>query len=353
MAGPTPYDDLGPQAFWRRAVADPGGEDLTALYQPKFALTRDMAVATAGSCFAQHLGRALRSAGCHVVDCEPPPRGLPDAVAARYGYGLYSCRYGNVYTSRQMVQLVEEAMGERPPSDLVLDRDGAVFDALRPTVEPHGLQNLAEMRAHRMDHLAAVGRMLAMADVFVFTLGMTEAWEDIATGRALPTCPGVVAGRFDPAETRFANYTYPEVLADLTRLRALLHEANPGIRLLLTVSPVPLTASASGQHVLAATTWSKATLRAVAGDFAAAHGDVDYVPSYEIVTSPAARSAWYAPNLREVRPEAVARVMATFLSAHGLAEAPAPVAPAAPEDDSQPPAQPLICEDSLLDAFAR
>lgn len=352
MAGPNPYDDLGPAAFWRSAVAGASGEDISALYRPKFALTRDMAFATAGSCFAQHLGRALRGTGCTVVDCEPAPAGLPDDIAARYGYGLYSCRYGNIYTSRQMVQLVEEAMGERPPSDLLLERDGAVFDALRPTVEPHGLQNMAEMRAHRMDHLAAVGRMLAMADVFVFTLGMTEAWEDIATTRALPTCPGVVAGRFDPAATRFANFRYPDVLADLTRLRALLHEANPGIRLLLTVSPVPLTATASGQHVLAATTWSKATLRAVAGDFAAAHDDVDYVPSYEIVTSPAARGAWYQPNLREVRPEAVARVMATFLSAHGLAEAPAPLAPP-PEDDSQPPAQPLVCEDSLLDAFGR
>lgn len=353
MVQDHPYTHLGSEAFWRSAVAATGGEDLGQLYRPKFTLTRDMAIGTAGSCFAQHLGRALQGAGCTVVDTEPAPQGLPADLAAKFGFGLYSCRYGNIYTTRQMVQLVEEAMGERPPSELMLEKDGAVYDALRPTVEPEGLHGPAELRAHRMDHLAAVGRMLAMADVFVFTLGMTEAWEDIATGRALPTCPGVIAGRFDPSETRFQNYRYPDIHADLTRLRTLLHEANPGIRMLLTVSPVPLTATASGNHVLTATSWSKSTLRAAAGDFAADHPDVDYFPSYEIITSPAARGAWFHPNLRQVRPEGVARVMATFLGAHGMAETSEPPPPPEPLDDGQPVVDTVVCEDSLLDAFSR
>ena len=35
------------------------------------------AIATAGSCFAQHVGRALRGAGMQVQDAEPRPRGCP------------------------------------------------------------------------------------------------------------------------------------------------------------------------------------------------------------------------------------------------------------------------------------
>ncbi|WP_428660504.1 GSCFA domain-containing protein [Reyranella sp.] len=49
----------------------------------------------------------------------------------------------------------------------------------------------------------------------------------------------------------------------------------PGVRFLLTVSPVPLKASASQNHVLAATTYSKSVLRAVAGQLADTYDDVD------------------------------------------------------------------------------
>ena len=120
-------------------------------------------------------------------------------------------------------------------------------------MEPGGLASPDEVAAHRRSHLARVRQMFEQVDVFVFTFGLTEAWIDTRAARTLPTCPGTVAGRFDPAIHAFHNFTAAEVLADYRVFKAALARVNPGVRHLLTVSPVPLTATAAGQHVLLAT----------------------------------------------------------------------------------------------------
>ena len=120
------------------------------------------------------------------------------------------------------------------------------------------------------------------------------------------------------------------------------------MRILLTVSPVPLTATASTQHVLAATVYSKSVLRAAAGELYSLHQDVDYFPSYEIVASPFLRTKFFEKNMRSVSKRGVDLVMHHFFAAHELEAAPqrAPqqVAIDVPEDDP-------VCEDALLEAF--
>jgi len=54
-----PYKDLLPDSFWRTAVADINPLEIEGLWKPKLSLTPDDAVVTAGSCFAQHIGKAL------------------------------------------------------------------------------------------------------------------------------------------------------------------------------------------------------------------------------------------------------------------------------------------------------
>lgn len=339
-----PYADLPATAFWRRAVAETPADAPQGVHAPRLRLGGKTRVATAGSCFAQHIGRALRSAGVTLLDAEPAPPGIPPALAQRFGFGLYSGRYGNIYTVRQMVQLLQEVGQQVPDPDVVWQRDGRFHDAMRPGLDPDGLDSADEVLQIRRRHLARLRPMLEQADIFVFTLGLTEAWRNRATGRVYPTCPGVIAGRFDPDLHEFVNFAYPQVADDLARLRDMLHEFNPAMGLLLTVSPVPLAATASGGHVLPATQYSKATLRAAAGDFAAAHADVDYFPSYEIVTNPAARGRFFDDGLRQVTTEGVATVMRVFLAAHGLKERRADPPPGADDVD-------LICEEALLEAF--
>lgn len=107
----SPYSGLEPRAFWRSGVSERERYDPGELYRPKFPLNRSMRIATAGSCFAQHVGRALSKANFNVIDAEPMPPEIPDNICHKYGYRMFSARYGNIYTARQMVQLLEEAYG--------------------------------------------------------------------------------------------------------------------------------------------------------------------------------------------------------------------------------------------------
>lgn len=351
----SPYDNLPDTAYWRTAVGQRSPLDPGLLYTAKFPIRKKTAIVTAGSCFAQHIGRHLRQAGCHVLDAEPSPAKLPDDLLNRFGYGLYSARYGNIYTARQLLQLWEEATGKFTPAEPVWQKNGRFYDAFRPSVEPDGLPTVELVRLHRAEHLAAVKRAFTAANVFVFTFGLTEAWIHKASGTVYPTAPGTIAGDHDPAVFQFKNYTYPEIIADFRTFRRQMMALKPtGMRFVITVSPVPLTATASGQHVEVATAHSKATLRAVCGELAATCPNVDYFPSYEIITSVNNRGIYFEPNKRSVNKEGVTAAMSMFLRAHGFADAARPAVGARPDDDADHDASnDVICEEALLEAMRK
>ena len=350
-----PYADLPPQAFWRNGVAKSNPALIDAVYTPKFRVDADDSIATAGSCFAQYVGRRLKRAGLDVLDAEPAPKAAAEATARDYHYGIYSARYGNIYSARHFVQLLRDADADFVDPAYVWDRNGRSFDAFRPMIEPDGFASVAEALAMRRNHLAAVRDLFTRASCVFFTLGLTECWVERRTGRVFPTCPGVVAGHYDPALYDFLALGHDDVLADLADLHALLRALRPEGKLILSVSPVPLTATVSGQHVLVASTQSKAVLRAAAGAFAASHDDVDYFPSYEIVTNPAAMGSFFRPNLRDVSDRGVDAVMTAFFAAQGLHDQ-GPLRPRgvlAREGAEEPDRDPPDCEEILKEAFAR
>lgn len=346
----SPYENLPAEAFWRTGVVGRAPDCISGIYRKKFPIDRSTRIATAGSCFAQHIATHLRARAFSVLDVEPRPPGLRSKHAARFGYGIYSARYGNIYTARQLRQLADEALGTYLPSNAIWEKDGRYYDALRPSVEPNGLSSPETVSDHRCYHLEQVRKLLREADLLVFTLGLTETWAHRESGTVYPTAPGTIAGSYDPAEYEFRNLNFAEVYGDLRAFFDLAKSHNPKLRLLLTVSPVPLTATASGEHVLRATTYSKAVLRAVAGQLYHEQPDIDYFPSYEIVTSPLAKGEFFEPNLRSVRGEGVEAVMKMFFAAHDreVDEQSRSVSDAAPlsEDDE------IVCEEILLDAFA-
>lgn len=355
----TPYTDLPPSRYWRTAVAEKHPLDMEDLYSPRFRIGPEDRIAVAGSCFAQHVGRALRASGCSVIDQEPPPEYLDRRVAETYGYGIYSARYGNIYTARQLLQLLKDSQAGTVREDDFWTHDGRYYDALRPSVEPTGLDNLAEAVAHRSQHLRKVRAMLERTDIFIFTLGLTEAWRATGTGIVYPTCPGVIAGQFDDENFAFVNFDFEDVLQDMIEVRTILKAANPGMRFLSTVSPVPLTATASGQNVLVATTYSKSVLRAVCGSLCNRFDDVDYFPSYEIIVSPSTRGFFYEPNMRSVNAHGVSHVMRTFLKAHAAEAGSGAEASKGKKRQKTKGRRPattssddVICEEALLEAFA-
>lgn len=345
-----PYVQQPDRAYWPKAVRGKHPLDIEEWHRPKFSL-QGQRIAAAGSCFAQHIGRHLRASGFDFVDTEPAPTLLAPSSRSEFGYELYSARFGNVYTSRQLLQLFQRTYGEFWPAEDYWVKGEGVVDPFRPTVEPEPYSSVAELRRHQRHHLERVREMFDQTDVLVFTLGLTEAWCSAADGAAFPMAPGTVGGTWDPQRYRFVNLQFGDVLEDMRAFLSRFRAVQPHARLLLTVSPVPLVATATSEQVVVATTYSKSVLRAAAGTLAAEDEGVDYFPSYEIVSATPMRSQFFETDMREVSSHGVAHVMEHFFAAH-----PPPQSPATPHANGQPSAtaedDDVVCDQELLAAFA-
>jgi len=345
-ANEHPYRQQPAKAFWKKVVGDRPTTEIPDWYKKKWNIA-DARVATAGSCFAQHIGARLRSSGFHFVDVEPTPRLFSPERAADWGFGIYSARYGNVYTTRQLLQLLQRATGEFTPAERAWEWKDGFVDPFRPTIEPHPMVSIEEVQACQKSHLASVLRLLQQTDVFVFTLGLTEGWLSREDGSVFPVCPGIHGGMFDAARYAFINFSYPEVLADLEGFMSRARQINPRMKFLLTVSPVPLMATATRDQVIVASMYSKSVLRAVAGFLAEQHDHVDYFPSFEIISSHVMKGRFYSADMRGVEHAGVEHVMRQFFSEH--------VPPAQPKG-SQPTPSPqadnnVVCDEEFLAAF--
>jgi hypothetical protein len=306
-----PYSNPEHWRIWRRAVANPAPADVDPVVAFPFRISPEDRVVTAGSCFAQHIARHLRSHGFNYFISEPAHPLLDDKTAELFNYGIYSARYGNIYSSRQLLQLFQRAHGLFVPLEAPWEEAGVLFDPFRPLIQPGGFATLAEFKIDQEQHFAAVRQAFRELDVFVFTLGLTECWESTLDGAVFPICPGTAHGQFNANIYRLHNLTVEETTADLRQFIALLHDANPSARILLTVSPVPLIATAEAKHVLAATTYSKSVLR-VAAEMVAKSDQVAYFPSYEIIMGTHARGVYFGEDCRSVTEAGVEHVMRCF-----------------------------------------
>ena len=351
----NPYVGLEDRAFWKLAVASRSLFDLAELWKPKFDLKMSDQFVTFGSCFAQHIGRALAARGFAWFNGEPAPRGLSASSAKSFNYNVFSARTGNIYTTSILAQWVEWAAGSRALPDEVWENDGRFYDPFRPAVEPGGFGSAEEMQASRKVAVMALKTCIEQADYFVFTLGLTESWRNTETGYEYPMCPGTVAGVFDERTHAFDNHTVMDALTNIESAMDQMKVLNPDLRFILTVSPVPLTATKSGGHVMVATMESKSVLRAVAGQLSRQRPDVDYFPSYEIINSPVTKGVFFEPNQRDVNPSGVDFVMDNFFkgvsAAEGCPKEEVKKAPSKIEDHATADVDDVVCEEVLLQSF--
>ena len=73
--GKNPYSDLHKSAFWKTGVVEENPYAIEEIYKKKFNIPPKTKIATAGSCFAQHISRHLKTNGYNVLDVEKPPPG--------------------------------------------------------------------------------------------------------------------------------------------------------------------------------------------------------------------------------------------------------------------------------------
>ena len=309
-----PYVGLPDYQFWRRAIEHVPLHEVDPVVRSGFLLKRSDRVATAGSCFAQHISSSLRRHGFNYFITEKDDS-ISQEEASRRHYGAFSARYGNIYTTRQLVQLFDRAYGSFKPVDgHWLRGDGKLVDAFRPQVEPDGFATLEDLERSRSEHFRAVRDMFEELDVLVFTLGLTEAWCSCIDGAIYPLAPGVVAGEADTSRYEFVNLCVHEVIEDLESFIERLRGVNANAKMILTVSPVPLIATYEDRHVLVSTTLSKSVLRSAADELARKNPLVDYFPSYEIITGNYTYGKYFESDLRSINSDGVQHVMRLFFS---------------------------------------
>jgi hypothetical protein len=285
-----PYNGIESYRSWQ-------GPDQTGhiLSQPERLgiINKSDVIASAGSCFAQNIARYLSSRSFNYNICEAAPMFLNQEQAADWGYGQFSCRFGNIYTVLQLEQLRERALGRRKVADQFWENeDGKWFDLLRPRINRYGFEDREIAEIDTREHLNAVLEMFRTSTVFVFTYGLVEYWYDEKDGTVFPTAPGCGYGRFDSSRHKAGVMTVTDIVRSTKAAMEMIREVNPALKVIVTVSPVPLLATHRNMNIVQASVHSKSLLRVAVEECLPLFDQFYYFASYEIVTQYCSEPIW-------------------------------------------------------------
>jgi hypothetical protein len=278
---------------------------------PKFKLRRDDAFYAIGSCFARGLENFLKNNGVAVKSAAPEFSKLQPARAGVSGLG-----FTNKYNTYSMLNEVRWALDPNavfPVQSIVPLTTTTWYDPhTNPTLSFAGLEETLQRRAL----IQTVTKRIKSCRAVVVTLGLAEVWRDIRADvylncTPIPSLFKTELNRYEFHLTTFAqNWANLEAIYDL-----LARHGHPDFHIIVTVSPVPLMNTFSTMDIVVANSWAKSLLRAVAQEWAAAHSNVDYFPSYEIVLN-SDRAAVWENDVRHVRGQGVQQIMELFLQSY-------------------------------------
>ena len=272
-------------------------------------IARDTPVGSAGSCFAAKIAHMLQHWGYNYVleeDDLPADFDLKCLTDSVFRSG--SARYGNIFTPASLRQLIERAYGAWRPDMLLVDSLRKGWSDPFRRVYPE-YSDLDGFKKDHVKHTKALRRAFDRCKVFVITLGSTEAWQFAHSGDYLVLGPDP---EIDGHLLHRKTLTLEECNEDLSRFVELYRKHVPNIKIIVTVSPVPLNKTHDPDlHVVSATMKAKSTLVVAAHSLVEKYPDcVYYLPSFETVMY-GVRNPWQS-DMRHVSNQAVRRVMKLF-----------------------------------------
>lgn len=277
-------------------------------HSPKFSLTKEEKVFTIGSCFARNVENSLHNKGVKVLAREhsiPNQYYLNDQKLER-SRGAF-----NVYTPKSMLSLLNLADIE-PNSEFGVVQVGedSFVDMMLPATKVMTKKELFEVRSIACNAYSS----LKEATTVVITLGYTETWFDNDTNVFVNRAPlGIralmkVADRFS-----FYNDEYNSITQTLDNIVTKLNDiCDQKPKIILTVSPVPLGNTFTNLDVVRANHLSKSNLYAAACSFVEGNENIDYYPSYEMVTFSHRVRTW-AEDGAHVKHSVVSSVISRFI----------------------------------------
>jgi hypothetical protein len=297
-------DDPPPGSAWQR-ISD--NEFFEPLIRGEFTIGRDDRVFAIGSCFARAVETALASLG---MDVASRTDAFDHFAMRSIGFPVDFTNKYNTEAIRNELRWALEPGEEFPRGALVRFPDGTFQDPYAASNLEYGDEEETVDR-HRL--LTEVTRQVSSCRIVVVTLGLIEAFFDTKTGLVTNTTPHLTA---DPDRFRFRVLSFEQTMEGLEGVYQLLStHGHPDLQIVVTVSPVPLEATFTGQDVVLANTLSKAVLRAAAGAWTARHANVHYFPSYEIVVNSDRAAVWHKDG-RHVQSVFVRKIMDLFVRTH-------------------------------------
>ncbi len=277
-------------------------------YRERFPIiNKKTAVGSAGSCFARAIAHQLQRSGFnYVIEEDDLPKDFKIEKLTNSPYRVSPARVGNLFNTPSMRQMVERGFGYWEPEYIVAENNGEICDPFR-TSNPLYKDYKGFIEDYK-NHNIALKNALLKCDVFILTLGLTEAWFFAHSEKYTSVSPH----KIEPSLLRQKNLSVEDNIKELEKIYAIYKKHKPNIKFIISVSPIPLNKTFSKKnHVVSATCLSKSILRVAANEFVKNHSeDVFYLPSYETVMY-GCENPWEA-NKRHVNPEAVKRVMQLF-----------------------------------------
>ena len=282
-----------PNARWANVAADFAGEVWPDIH-PSYRIQRGETVFTIGSCFARNIERHLAELGCAVpmMDLNLPAdewTGEPNGAMNKF----HPPSFRQCLEWAATIHDRDGRVGWEDCAPLAFDvGSGKLFD-LDLACTPVTRERFIERRQHIYDIVSAA----FSAQCLMMTPGLVEAWRDRETGLYIHEAPTHKAMLTVQDRWEMEILPYETCLSDMLAAIDVVRARNPQVKVLVTTSPVPMSATFSGQDVRVANGYSKSVLRAVCGATAMQRPLVDYFPSYECATLSFPMGVWKSDRI--------------------------------------------------------
>ncbi|MCF0180907.1 MAG: GSCFA domain-containing protein [Muribaculaceae bacterium] len=243
-------------------------------------LRHDDGVMLLGSCFSDNIGGKMRG-GMMRATVNP---------------------FGTIYNPLSIAASVRRIVSCERIAGMALFQQNGVWNSYAF----HSRYSMADKDAtlKRMNaRIAEAHNALKKCKMLVLTLGTAVVYRLLATGEVVSNCHKVPQHEF--AREMASVHEMTQAMNEMVEL---LHEFNPELRIVFTVSPIRHIADGLETNSL-----SKASLRVAIDNVMKAHKDcVEYFPSYEIVMDDLRDYRFYATDMVHPSEVAVEYIWQTF-----------------------------------------
>jgi hypothetical protein len=294
-----PYHSYPRSRFWSDGI------------NPKFIgkpfLDKSSIIASYGSCFASKVSRNLRERKFNYIYLE-------NRSEVMNGGDEFSSASGNIYSPHQLLSKLLLANKAIDPPTPLIGEDGLWSNPLRPLVKKYNSSK--EAIVDEISHSKFFKQSISEASHVIFTMGLNEVWINIRENITYAIAPGCGWGKFDASRDMPHIPSPAELDNALLEVEKETRKINSKIRIIWTVSPVPLMATFTDHNSIEANFFSKSTLLSTIRSFCDSKEKIDnyssYFPAYEIINNPFHIKENFQQDMRTISILGEKRVMRVF-----------------------------------------